>query len=190
MQKTFFEAQRSTATAARSGELGSAYILALLVLVVLTMIGLALASMTSTEVQLGSSERVLQRVFYAADWGLDASSARALAMADYTAKEYTVPESDNAPGFNLRSEVDVSPFFPILASACNLCEVNNVGQYGEKNYYQITHAVTSAADRVAGVDISTAEKTLASMLDVQPWELVPQALFPIQDPAELAKIKF
>lgn len=174
----------------RRAERGSAYILALLVLVILTLIGLSLAVMTSTELQLGASERVLQRVFYSADWGMDASAARALAMADYSAKEYTVPESDNFGAFNFRSEVDVSAFFPILASACNLCEINNVGQYGEKNYYQVTHAVSSSADRVGGVDTSTAEKTLASMLDVQPWELVPQALFPIQDPAELAKVKF
>jgi Tfp pilus assembly protein PilX len=51
-------------------EAGSAYIITLLALVVLTILALALSLVTQTEVKIGSNERIVNRTFYAADTGL------------------------------------------------------------------------------------------------------------------------
>jgi len=169
---------------------GSAYLMVLLVMVVLSSIGLSLSFITETESQIGATERTLQRVLYTAEWGMDASASRALAIANYGPADYIVEEDDAAAVLNLRYEVDVSPFFPVLAAPCNLCEINNAGEYGEKNYFQVTHAVSSTASRVGAVDTATAEKSLGSMLDVQPWQVSAESLFMLEQPDELEKIRF
>ena len=171
---------------------GMAYILALLVMLVLTMVGVSLAGITSTERQIAASERSVQRVLYTADWGIDASTARALVQADYSSGTYTVAGEDvpHAAALNMRHEIEVSPFVPILAAACNLCQVNGAGQYGTKSYFMVTHAVASRSTRMVGVGAATSSKTLASMLDVQPWQLPVESLMPLTQPAELAKVKF
>ncbi|MBV8202862.1 MAG: hypothetical protein JOZ15_19775, partial [Acidobacteria bacterium] len=57
------------------GERGSAFIVALLVLVVLTIAGLALTLMTQTEMRIGANEREANRTFYASDSGIQVSTA-------------------------------------------------------------------------------------------------------------------
>ena len=61
-----------------SSEAGSAYIMVLLALVVLTIMGLSLSFMTQTELQIGANERVTTRVFYAADAAVDAALANVM----------------------------------------------------------------------------------------------------------------
>lgn len=176
---------------ARRGESGSAYILVLLVLMVLTILGLSLAFTTQTEVQIGSNERVASRVFYAAESGIAAAAARAIVSADYQARTYTFKESGTVPGLDFQSRVEVSPVLPILDSPCNLCEINNAGTYSEKSFRKINHAVTAVATRYAGTDTTPlAQKTLTAMIEVQPWKVSPEAYTAINDPAQLAKIKF
>ena len=55
----------------RSSEAGSAYVITLLALVVLTILALSLALVTQTEVQVGANEKTVNRTFYAADSGLN-----------------------------------------------------------------------------------------------------------------------
>lgn len=179
---------------------GSAYIAALLVLVVLTVIGLALALITQSEMQIGANERVQQRMFYAANSGIAASTARALTNADYSSTTYrlgdvggsfiTVPSSATnfvRPGF----DVQVSPFLPILDSPCHLCEINQIGTYNERSFRSINHAVTVVAIRRQGVSGATlGQKTLSSMIEVQPWRQTPDALVALNDPAQLAMLRF
>ena len=57
-------------------EAGSVYVIALLVLLILTIVGLALSLVTQTERLLGANDRITQRVFYAADSGTAVSTAR------------------------------------------------------------------------------------------------------------------
>lgn len=171
---------------------GSAFIAALLALVVLTIVGLSLALITQTEMQIGANERVVQKVFYAADAGIAASVARAMVNADYTSGISEFADKDGLGALlNMRHEVDSSPFYPILEAPCNLCSINNAGQYGAQNYSRVNHAVTAVARRTAG-DGSTrlAETTLSAMVDVQPWRMAPESLLPLTDSVELAKIKF
>ena len=68
---------------AAQGERGSAYLITLMVLFVLTTLGLSLSVVTQTEILAGAQERVLERTFYAAESGLELSVARALAEGDF-----------------------------------------------------------------------------------------------------------
>jgi len=177
--------------AAARGESGSAYILVLLALVVLTIMGLSLAFMTQTEVQIGSNDRVVSRVFYAAESGIAAAASKAIVSADYEAHTYVFKEPGTVPGLDFKSSVDVSPVLPILDSPCNLCEINNAGTYSEKSYRKINHAVTAVATRYAGSGTTPlAQKTLTAMIEVQPWKAATEAYKPIDDPVQLAKVKF
>ena len=62
----------------RPAERGSAYLVALLVLVLLTIIGLSLSLITQTEMQIGANERLIERSFYVADSGISLATARTL----------------------------------------------------------------------------------------------------------------
>ncbi len=173
----------------RMGEEGSAYLAALIVLVLLTIIGLSLSLITQTEMQIGSNERLIERAFYAADSGISLATAETLVTRRPAWSQiHTLPDLANVL---LQHKLDVSPFYPIGSSPCNLCDVNNSGQYGEVNYYRVNHAVTSTAIRgVTGTTVSLAEKSITAMVEFQPWELPPEAVLAIQDNAQLAKIKF
>jgi Tfp pilus assembly protein PilX len=173
-------------------ESGSAYVIALLALVVLTILGLALALVTQSELQIGSNERVVNRVFYAADSGIGVATARALVAAEYGAKIFTILDATRTGSVALVNEVDVSPFYPIYDAPCNLCEINNAGTYANKAYRKINHAVTSRGTRrgIGPGSSLLADKTITAMVEVQPQPSSTAAYRPINDPAQLAKIKF
>jgi hypothetical protein len=61
-------------------EKGSAYIIALLVLLVLSLLGLSLTLITQTEVQISSNELTAHRALYGAEAGLEQSLARFLTV--------------------------------------------------------------------------------------------------------------
>ncbi len=176
--------------AGRRGESGSAYIAALLVLVILTIIGLSLALITQSERQIGANERVGERLFYAANSGIAASTARALTDADYSSATYPLAD----PGSRLSGmtfQVETSPFYPILDSPCNLCEINQMGSYSEHSFRAINHAITATAVRRRGAaGTPLGEKTVTSMIEVQPWRQTPEAYEALTKPDELKKLRF
>lgn len=175
----------------RASEEGAAYLVAILVLVTLTIIGLSLSMITSTETALGDNQRSAQRVFYAAEAGFGPAVSKALLNADYGSYELSITEAQSLLG--LHNEVEVSAFFPILAAPCNLCEINNAGAYGTKQYFEVTHAVTARAVRVGQTESPTgpvAQKTVSVMVDIQPSEALAEAQFALIDPAEVKKIRF
>lgn len=170
---------------------GSVYLLCLVALVVLTIVGLALSMVTQSEMRLGANERPIQRVFYAAGAGIAASTARALVSADYDGATFRLTDVPEETLLNFRHQVEVTPFYPILDSPCNLCEINNAGTYSERSYRRVNHALTARARRVAGEnETRLAEKTLATMIDVHPWKTGPEAYLHIDNPEVLRKIKF
>ena len=59
---------------------GSVYILALLVLLILTIVGLALSLVTQSEMQIGVNERLGHQAFHAATSGIDIAMAKALGL--------------------------------------------------------------------------------------------------------------
>lgn len=172
---------------AAAGERGSAYIIALLVLLVLSIVGLTISLVTQTEMQVGLNERVSQRVFYDTDAAVSTAIARSLVEADYSAQLLKVPDGL----FGLHQEIEVTPFYPILNAPCNLCEINNAGHYGSKQYSKITHGVTVFGRRMGNDPNNVlARKTVSSMVDVEPLEATVEAFLPADDPTQLAKLKF
>jgi len=168
----------------RSQEAGSAYVIALLVLVILTVIGLALTLITQTEVSLGANERTINRTFYAADSGVAVAVAKVLVTDDHSSQMFKLNADAALPAFE--DQVTVTPMLPILDAPCNLCQVNS-----GNDFYHITHAVNTQAVRVgkAGGDLPLAQKRVALMIGLQPWQHSTESLGSVTA-ADLAKISF
>ena len=168
----------------RSGERGSAYVIALLVLVVLSIVGLSLAAVTQTEIQLGGNERTIQRTFYGAESGVGLSISRVLTVNQSTDQttvtavepmQFVLPQRLEPLGpTNLATRVEVSPYVPVLSAPCNWCPTN----YDETNFFKVNHAITSRATQLAWSGpspdppadaVPMAEKTIFLMAEMQPW---------------------
>jgi hypothetical protein len=174
---------------AGGSEAGAAYVVALMVLVILTILGLGLAIVTQTEMQVGANEKTLQRVFYAADSGISAAITRAMVEAYHESEIYNLDDPDSPPGVTVVHEITTSPFHLLLRAPCDLCQINNTGQYGAQQYFNVNYAVTARAKRKAG-SMVLADKELSSMVEIQPYPVPIESLEAIQDPSELAKIRF
>ena len=172
-----------------SSQAGSAYIIALLALVVLSILGLGLALITQTEMQIGSNERTMQKVFYSADTGVQMAVARAIVIPELT--KFTLNLKDNEKVM-LKHEVEVSPFFPVMQATCNLCEFNDPGEYKDP-YKKVNFGVTATANRKTVLPSSDvlAAKTLSSLVEVQPIQLTNETMAKVlSDPAAIDQIKF
>lgn len=176
-------------------EEGSAYLVTLLLLIVLTLMGLSLALVTSTESQIGANERILERVFYTSDAGIGIAAARILVSSDYyydidddTNNSYILNETPTATTTPLvRSLVSVGPLLPLQVAPCNLCEINNSGAYRDSSFQRTNILLPSRGERETLAE-STALRRIAATIDVQPWRLPTASLFPVGQltPAELA----
>lgn len=168
-EDTTFLRERTSFARRRTGQEGSALLLALFSLVILTALALSVTAVTQTEMLLGTTERTLQRVFYAADSGIQIASARALVENDRRATTVTVREQPSDTGVDLRARLAISPVVPILLTHCNLCQVNAPGPYDSGAQYAVNHAVNvNAALTGPGGDV-LAQRTVSSMLEYQPW---------------------
>ncbi|MEM7480607.1 MAG: PilX N-terminal domain-containing pilus assembly protein [Acidobacteriota bacterium] len=162
--------------AGRQGERGSAYIVVLLVLVVLTILGLSLALLTQTERQIGSNEKTLQRIFYAAESGVGVAVSKALTLPDNQAIDLRLTEPVVGQ-VALRHDVQVSAMLPILDAPCNLCQINEPAAFKE-----INHALGATARRVGWTGNNPDDTTLLSQkslnlqIEVQPWQGAPQQI--------------
>jgi PilX N-terminal len=175
---------------ARGREAGSAYLVVLLVLVVLSLLGLTLALLTQTEMQIGANERLIQRVFYAADSGIGEATTRVLVTGDYKPKIILLKDVAGRLVPDLGNRVEVSHFVPLDGDTpCDLCQINQGNEF-----FKVNHAVAVTAVRSGtsgGVEVPLAQKTLAVMIELQPWVPSTQALNEaLQDPAGLDKILF
>ncbi|HVS16596.1 MAG TPA: pilus assembly PilX N-terminal domain-containing protein [Thermoanaerobaculia bacterium] len=173
-----------------AGEEGSAYIVALLVLFVLTAVGLSVAFVSQTELIVGSQERTIQRTFYAADAGLDIAAASALNTGNYEARRIDLADPAGLFGASLIDRIETSVVAPILETACNLCQINQ-----DADYYRISHAITSRASRLgrtatAGEDVPLSVKELTAVVDFQPWRRQATATFLGTDAANRTQIRF
>lgn len=186
----------------RRREHGSAYVAALLVLLILTVMGLALATVTNLEMNIGTAERAVTRTFYNASTGINYALARALTKRDYDgilmslySEHRTLPGGDAESSRGAR--VDVSHLIPIGRSICNLCCMN-IGD-GGCNLYRVNHAVTSTGSELtwSGVQAdfdadearTRAQRTLTIMLEMQPIFDPPSASIDLTE-EEKAKVKF
>lgn len=152
----------------RHGERGSAYIIALLVLVVLTILGLALATISQTEVQIGANEVMSHRVLYGAEAGIQAALAHMLTV-NSTVEATTVPEIEQlaftlpedrltvddagllglinpaVSGVRYAERVRVAPFAAIRTAFCDMCPAG----VGDVQLYNTNYATVSTAQRVS-----------------------------------------
>lgn len=176
----------------RRSEAGSAYLVAILALVVLTIVGLAIALITQTEMQIGANERSIERAFYAADSGIALATARTLVTHRPAWSEiYELQDPEGGSGLRLEHLVEVSPFHPINFGFSNLSSINQEGEAGGKNYYRVNHAVTSVATRrVPGAVSPLAERSVTAMVAFDPWDPGIGSFTAIEEQAQLAKIKF
>ena len=161
---------------------GSAFIITLLALVVLSIILLSLSVITQTERQIATNALMTNRTFYGADSGLQLAIAHALVdynttdlttIASTTQIEFVIPEPPRA-GSNLAIEVTVSPFVPINWGPCDGCSSAIL----RHKYWATNHAVSVTARRLtwpgaAGLPpataVPTAEKRLYAQIGFQPW---------------------
>jgi hypothetical protein len=184
-------------------EAGSAYVITLLALVVLTILALSLALVTQTEVQVGSNERTVSRMFYSADSGLGVAVAEAL-LVNNNPDNPTLPGSrtvilnkvsvgaGSSLSTNVADRVTISAFVPIQYVRCDLCQ----SEEGKQKFWRVNHAVSATAERIAwtgsGAPPADAtllgQKTLSGMFQFEPWPLDPSQV--PDDPAVLAQVKF
>ena len=150
-------------------EAGSAYLFALLVLFVLTVIGLSLAIVTQSEVQIGGAEKTATRTLYQADAALRVQLASAF-FNDPKARTIQLSPDLNVTGNTIQDRVQASTFFPIYSGPCSLCTLNT----GNEQYWAINHAVSAQATRrtaaMAPTEASYAVMTLAQMFAIQPMK--------------------
>lgn len=177
-------------------ETGSAYVMTLLALVVLTVLALVLVFLTGTEVQVATNERSINRTFYAADSGLGVAAAQALVSGNYGPNILLLNETV-VGGTHVAERVEIAPMAPILLVRCDWCPANDDGV---PEFWKVNHATTATARRLAwngtwdGADPVPpeaqlrGEKTLSVMLEFQPWPTPP--VESIADSAALQKIKF
>lgn len=157
-------------------EAGSAYILTLIVLLVLTLLGLVIALITQSEVEVGANERTINRVFYGAETGITNSVAAYMFGNDRLGSTFTYMD----PGATITSpdstifgtEVVVSPMHHLNDGPCNMCEVNQNSQY-----FNVTHQVAATATRFGddgeGNRTVLASKGLEVMVGIQPLQVTP-----------------
>jgi Tfp pilus assembly protein PilX len=170
----------SARPAGKPGEAGSAYVAVLLVLVVLTILGLVLALITQTEMQIGANERTLSRVFYSADSGIEAAKVQVLVSRDFSTHNYVFSDSGlalSAGNLQFATQVTVSDFAKVQEGPCNLCEINQEGSYGSKALGKTTFSVQSSGARFGTGDAGAnrqpiAQKTISAMFELQPFDKV------------------
>lgn len=176
-----------------AAERGSAYLVALLVLVLLTIFGLSLAIITQTEVQIGRSEKALTRVFYASDSGLAISVARLMTTSDPVSKTIALNDRSSG-GLTVGDSVLLSPLFPVNDAPCNLCSINQDDGGGMRD---IQHVLSSTAQRRAtqsapAGQLELANKQLSMLLSTQPRPsniLALRQVFEATDPNEQIRLK-
>lgn len=160
---------------ARDPEAGSAYLVTLLVLLVLSILGLSLSVIGQTELQIGSNEMTSNRVFYAADAGVGMSVARVMYRPpDFSSFTFRMEDEAVAESpIVLGSVVDVSPIVPISHEPCHLCQINEGAEF-----FQVNHILAAAATRRGwrkGSDPTPSDRplgreTVSASVQIQPWQ--------------------
>lgn len=150
-------------------EQGSAYLITLLSLVVLTMLALALTYATQTELLVGSNERIIQRAFYAAESGIHIAAASVLGKNDKCGKKFEfndVPTGE--PGSNIKARVEYTDILPLYHSPCNYCSVNDSSESGSQIMIQLQQRIESRSTLFGAADTTVATKIIRSTIDSFP----------------------
>jgi Tfp pilus assembly protein PilX len=158
---------------ASAAERGSAFVVALLVLLVLTISGLAVTLMTQTELRIGSNERTANRSLYASDSGIQVATARKSYLgAEPVTHTFqintTLEDTGGTANTTFSDQVTITPLIPLSTQYCNLCQVNK-GM--SQAYTQIVFGVNSTAVRTGvngAFNQALASKILGATIKMQP----------------------
>jgi PilX N-terminal len=172
-----------------NAQAGSAYVIALFVILLLSMLGLSLAFVTSTESQIGSNEELVEQTFFAADAGIGLAAAQILVTKEYIPvcgkplRDSTVI-MDSEPGTQTQLETTMLPTMLLLDAPCNLCEV---GLDESKPRYKRAGILLGGQGRRGSirtnrndVPIAVAERRVTAILDVQPFEITQDAYLALE----------
>ena len=167
----FQSVQRSSKSPARRREAGNAYILTLMILALLTIMGVTVSLVTQTEILAGSQERSIERIFYAAESGLELSIGKALSDGNFGAAILLRKRTELEDGqlVNIQERVTSTPFFCLGDAPCNLCAINQGRDFVRRNHVLATQAARFGVGE-GGVETDLARKGLGTMVDVEPSE--------------------
>jgi Tfp pilus assembly protein PilX len=176
-------------------EEGSAYIVALLVLLVLTVLGLSLALVTQSELQIGANERTIHRIFYGADSGVAVVTARLTVTNDTDNLNKFEIIDPGANPLNLRTRVDACIPVTVAVGHANLSSINEGGAAGGSETKRISYAVTSEATRLAGVGteaerVPLGRNTISLIMDLSPRRADPKAATGSANEDCVSRLKF
>lgn len=156
-------------------ESGSVYLLALLVLLILTILGLALTLATEGEMQLGRNEELSKRNFYSADTGVAIATAKALVVPDLRSANIELVEPSDTPGLNLRNRIEISALAPVQSGPCNLCQINPDSPFlGIQHTLSVTSTRigwTGEPDRPPVDPVPLAQERMSVLVSFQPWRI-------------------
>lgn len=171
-------------------ESGSAYVIALFVILLLTMLGLSLAFVTTTESQIGSNEEMIEQTFFAADAGIGIAAAQILVTKDYVDQcgdpmrdsSYVL---DTEPSSLTQVESSVLQTLTLSAVPCNLCETG-IENYGDNNYKRTSILIAAQGRRgslrLRGDQTPTviSERTVSAIIDIQPFDVTQEAFIALE----------
>lgn len=151
-------------------EEGSAYVISLLVLVLVTLMGLSLVFATQTEMIIGSNERLSNKAFYDAESAIAVTIARTLTANDQSPYVRTI---DRAPelttGVPVVSVLTSSKVVPISAPWCSLCQINNTGTYNGDAFFNVSYVFTVRSLLMAPNGTTLASKRISDNVATHPW---------------------
>jgi Tfp pilus assembly protein PilX len=154
-------------TAPRHGEEGSAYLVVLMLLVVLTIIGLSLSVITQTEVIIGGSEKQSTRQLFSAGSAVQMAAVYEIVASDSAQHKMTLAtrqESFFGQSVTIGDRLCTTPFVQVAVGTCNLCMMNQ-----DSGYKAAQYGVTATALR-HGDDKLAAKRTVGAILALEPWE--------------------
>ncbi len=150
-------------------ERGAALFLAILVLFILTVMGIALMFTTSIEQTLAGTETKVSKIFYAADSGIEYAGAMLSTTANYGGGQMPVGVSSHYPTLST-PDIMVTVSAPILIgySIRPGDELQSGGHlYGTGQVVENVYAVTSSASSTA----IQANKAIDSEVGIYPKQL-------------------
>lgn len=150
-------------------EAGSAYLIAIMVMLLLTVIGLSLATVSSTESLIGANERMIQQTLFAADAGLHFAASRLLILDDRSSSERDLivlndhaDPDDDEPTYgddpDVRTEFLVDQVNIRLDAPCNLCPNEATEGYGAAEWVRRMFYVVSVGRRAAITNLTDPER--------------------------------
>ena len=166
---------------------GSAYLVTLLVLLVVTLLALGVAATTQTELWIGTNERINQRAFFAAESALSLATARI--MVDGNKNRETIRFSDvpaASIGVPTEASLLVAGVMPVATPPCAFCQINSATENEGASFYQVTHwvKVEGSIQRVGDDTLRAAHRKVSSMIELQPWRDINPPAYERQDHIE------